>query len=160
MCCSVYQCVAVLAVNSDETRNQLFVAVRCRALQCVSIFCSLLQSVAVLEVNSDEIRNQLFVAVRCSALQCVSMCCSALQSVAVLEVNSDETRNQLFVAVRCNCLLQVVWQYLWHPWNEPAFACRGSHVIRPQFDEVFRRETILRFIQQQQQQRRQCRIDL
>ena len=27
-------------------------------------------------------------------------------------------------------------------WDEPAFACRGSHDIRPQFDEISRRETI------------------
>jgi len=41
------------------------------------------------------------------------------------------------------------------PWNEPTFACRGSHVIRPQFDEVFRQETIVRSTKQQQQQQRQ-----
>jgi len=39
--------------------------------------------------------------------------------------------------------------------NEPAFACRGSHVIRPQFDEVFRWETIDRFTKQQQQHQQQ-----
>jgi len=41
------------------------------------------------------------------------------------------------------------------PWNEPVFACRGSHVIRPQFNEGFRRETIIGSTQQQQQQQRQ-----
>jgi len=40
-------------------------------------------------------------------------------------------------------------------WNEPAFACRGSHVIQLHFDEVFRPETIDRFTKQQQQQQRQ-----
>jgi len=35
------------------------------------------------------------------------------------------------------------------------FACRGSHDIRPQFDEVFRRETIIRSTKQQQQQQQQ-----
>jgi len=39
------------------------------------------------------------------------------------------------------------------PWNEPAFACCGSYVIQPQFDEIFRQETIIRFKKQQQQQR-------
>jgi len=38
---------------------------------------------------------------------------------------------------------------------DSAFACRSSHVIRPQFDEVFRRETIVRSTKQQQQQQRQ-----
>ena len=54
----------------------------------------------------------------------------------------------------CGLELSFIWasgQYLeWAP-----FACRGSHVIRPQFDEVFRRQTIDRFTKQQQQHQRQ-----
>jgi len=33
------------------------------------------------------------------------------------------------------------------PWNEPAFACRGSHVIRPQLDQLLGLETFAHFLQ-------------
>jgi len=78
VCCRALQCVA-----GELTRDSVLSV--CSVLQCVAVCCSVLQCVAV----------------SCSVLQCVAMCCSVLQYVASGLLNASD------VAVYCSVLLCV-----------------------------------------------------
>jgi len=70
VCCSVFQCVAVLLVI-DQSLARIRVQVCCSVLQCVAVCCSVLQCAAV----------------------CCSVCCSVLQCNAtrILSSGSDSS---------------------------------------------------------------------